>query len=157
MPFASFHPGGIVHKTRSNSESVLFVSPYPIHRITGIGRFVLDLSKKLSAQGFETAVLSPRGEQRQHDGRHTEIVLRTTFLANLELSMKTASRMLSARRTFRIVHAQQAHLQSLAACLTARILGKPCVVTLHLKVPKPSRSEERRVGKECRSRWSPYH
>src|SRR2546427_2850987 len=23
--------------------------------------------------------------------------------------------------------------------------------------PCPSRSEERRVGKECRSRWSPYH
>ena len=23
--------------------------------------------------------------------------------------------------------------------------------------PPPSRSEERRVGKECRSRWSPYH
>ena len=22
---------------------------------------------------------------------------------------------------------------------------------------KPERSEERRVGKECRSRWSPYH
>ena len=22
---------------------------------------------------------------------------------------------------------------------------------------KPNRSEERRVGKECRSRWSPYH
>src|SRR5574337_1994609 len=24
-------------------------------------------------------------------------------------------------------------------------------------VPLASRSEERRVGKECRSRWSPYH
>src|SRR5256885_6336788 len=23
--------------------------------------------------------------------------------------------------------------------------------------PLPGRSEERRVGKECRSRWSPYH
>ena len=23
--------------------------------------------------------------------------------------------------------------------------------------PKANRSEERRVGKECRSRWSPYH
>src|SRR2546430_12489208 len=23
--------------------------------------------------------------------------------------------------------------------------------------PHPHRSEERRVGKECRSRWSPYH
>ena len=26
----------------------------------------------------------------------------------------------------------------------------------HIEV-KPVRSEERRVGKECRSRWSPYH
>src|SRR5579872_7567017 len=24
-------------------------------------------------------------------------------------------------------------------------------------IVKPARSEERRVGKECRSRWSPYH
>ena len=26
-----------------------------------------------------------------------------------------------------------------------------------IKEFKPERSEERRVGKECRSRWSPYH
>ena len=26
-----------------------------------------------------------------------------------------------------------------------------------VKVGTPLRSEERRVGKECRSRWSPYH
>ena len=25
------------------------------------------------------------------------------------------------------------------------------------QLPKIRRSEERRVGKECRSRWSPYH
>ena len=25
------------------------------------------------------------------------------------------------------------------------------------KIPESLRSEERRVGKECRSRWSPYH
>src|SRR3712207_9365996 len=33
---------------------------------------------------------------------------------------------------------------------TLRILDAP-------SVPRVSRSEERRVGKECRSRWSPYH
>src|SRR5258706_5943044 len=27
----------------------------------------------------------------------------------------------------------------------------------HLDALQSSRSEERRVGKECRSRWSPYH
>ena len=26
-----------------------------------------------------------------------------------------------------------------------------------LEIEKAERSEERRVGKECRSRWSPYH
>ena len=26
-----------------------------------------------------------------------------------------------------------------------------------VKTPHIDRSEERRVGKECRSRWSPYH
>ena len=26
-----------------------------------------------------------------------------------------------------------------------------------MELPPLSRSEERRVGKECRSRWSPYH
>src|SRR2546427_1505645 len=27
----------------------------------------------------------------------------------------------------------------------------------HIKFGRDTRSEERRVGKECRSRWSPYH
>ena len=36
-----------------------------------------------------------------------------------------------------------------------RVRGKPAVFhAIYLKV---ARSEERRVGKECRSRWSPYH
>ena len=29
--------------------------------------------------------------------------------------------------------------------------------TIEKVIKKGSRSEERRVGKECRSRWSPYH
>src|SRR2546427_12861183 len=31
------------------------------------------------------------------------------------------------------------------------------VALLHAAAAKGDRSEERRVGKECRSRWSPYH
>ena len=31
------------------------------------------------------------------------------------------------------------------------------VVLGDIDLHKLSRSEERRVGKECRSRWSPYH
>ena len=42
----------------------------------------------------------------------------------------------------------------------ARILSvRPSggVLEIMLLSPPPLRSEERRVGKECRSRWSPYH
>src|SRR2546422_6515796 len=35
--------------------------------------------------------------------------------------------------------------------------GYPAVDVIECTPPLPSRSEERRVGKECRSRWSPYH
>ena len=38
---------------------------------------------------------------------------------------------------------------SLAVAIAALLLG--------LVLAFLSRSEERRVGKECRSRWSPYH
>ena len=37
---------------------------------------------------------------------------------------------------------------------TDRSLGNELAKLVRLK---PGRSEERRVGKECRSRWSPYH
>src|SRR2546429_9996999 len=34
---------------------------------------------------------------------------------------------------------------------------KPCVDASNRQSWSTNRSEERRVGKECRSRWSPYH
>ena len=39
-------------------------------------------------------------------------------------------------------------------CVTAFVT---CVAVDDHLCPAPVRSEERRVGKECRSRWSPYH
>ena len=35
--------------------------------------------------------------------------------------------------------------------------GKKIVLYFYPKDNTSGRSEERRVGKECRSRWSPYH
>ena len=35
--------------------------------------------------------------------------------------------------------------------------GKVFLVTRNVFTHDEPRSEERRVGKECRSRWSPYH
>src|SRR5574341_2666766 len=57
----------------------------------------------------------------------------------------------------RVVEAREAHDQSQqavrgrAACQLAFVAGDGSLAHLG------GRSEERRVGKECRSRWSPYH
>ena len=36
-------------------------------------------------------------------------------------------------------------------------IAVPAGVTVEIAENNKVRSEERRVGKECRSRWSPYH
>src|SRR3712207_8812453 len=41
--------------------------------------------------------------------------------------------------------------------LTHEIRAPDFLVTSPHSTWSPPRSEERRVGKECRSRWSPYH
>ena len=41
--------------------------------------------------------------------------------------------------------------------ITALIGPSGCGKSTFLKTLNRMRSEERRVGKECRSRWSPYH
>ena len=46
-------------------------------------------------------------------------------------------------------------------CMPQRVRSPPLRQRLRHQLPHPprrtTRSEERRVGKECRSRWSPYH
>ena len=51
-------------------------------------------------------------------------------------------------------------LNGLSALMKLREKSRIPVIILSAKTEesdKVSRSEERRVGKECRSRWSPYH
>ena len=61
----------------------------------------------------------------------------------------------------RILYEKNGH-EAMANASTTKILT--CIVALEncdpasvVTVSKNARSEERRVGKECRSRWSPYH
>ena len=45
----------------------------------------------------------------------------------------------------------------IASSLNAVLPDEAVRRALKAFAPKGGRSEERRVGKECRSRWSPYH
>jgi glycosyltransferase involved in cell wall biosynthesis len=107
-------------------------------RITGIGRFVRDLASHLKETEIRPLILSPSDTRTGGVFRPSGIDLRWKAFRSLELAFKTAARMMSLRRQFDVVHAQQPHLQSLVASLVARVLGKPSVLTLHLRVPRAS-------------------
>ena len=49
------------------------------------------------------------------------------------------------------IHAQNVRVTGVVSDAQGSLIG----VNVHVK--GGTRSEERRVGKECRSRWSPYH
>ena len=65
----------------------------------------------------------------------------------MKKDIKFSTRMVSNDREKIRALAAKAHM-SMSDYVTACCLGKRIIVI---------RSEERRVGKECRSRWSPYH
>jgi len=70
----------------------------------------------------------------------------------------TASRTLTVSATSSdTVAAPTLTLDGFALPLTAGSIVVPSVLAPPATVRVVSRSEERRVGKECRSRWSPYH
>src|SRR5215203_6539545 len=50
-------------------------------------------------------------------------------------------------------------VQTCALPISWRLKSRPRVIRVPsaVKYASDTRSEERRVGKECRSRWSPYH
>src|SRR2546425_11531846 len=53
-------------------------------------------------------------------------------------------------------HAQQLGLQTVAIRCQGRA-DREAIQAIRSHIETQGRSEERRVGKECRSRWSPYH
>src|SRR3990167_3472033 len=56
-----------------------------------------------------------------------------------------------------VVHFTQLNLAKMAGAIQEIIMKQVEADVESRGFPKEKRSEERRVGKECRSRWSPYH
>ena len=71
----------------------------------------------------------------------------------------TTERLSKQYKNFKAVDQVSLHIRkrSIYGFLGPNGAGKSTTMKMLLGLTPPSRSEERRVGKECRSRWSPYH
>ncbi len=122
-------------RKRSGVNSVFLTTPYPLSRVTGIGRFVQDLSRFLEPAGIRVQVAHPAQGLEDPSPSDGGIVLKWNAFPSVELALETARRQLRARSSFQLVHVQQPHLQSMVAVFVGRVLGKPSVLTLHVRPP----------------------
>ena len=119
---------------------IVHVSPYPLERASGINRLIELLAEALHAHGFETFLVAPGISSRPHEGylRGIPVPIKSSRARNAILALRTFS-IVIRNQPVDIVHVHQAHLQSLAGLVAARIRGLPTVLTLHLRLRATSR------------------
>lgn len=104
-----------------------------------MGRFVETLSERLETRRFGSVIIYPSPARSRASSNDKVVPLRGTFLLDMKLATRTALLVAESRGDFDVLHAQQAHLQSVAAIILAKILGKPTALTLHLRLSTSSR------------------
>jgi glycosyltransferase involved in cell wall biosynthesis len=129
-------PGGRRENENEPPLEVCITSPYPMTMQSGISRFVRELGRALGPRNVQISVTCPGMQESVTPNMFHMIHLRWGFLKNLELALRTGM-YLATRGRMDVLHAQQAHLQSAAALLVARIRGVPGLLTLHVRVPRP--------------------
>src|SRR2546430_1536796 len=95
-------------------------------------------------------VVFSSGEHKEKKGGMPVSIFRARS-ASLLFSRKSGRCKDQFAKRFRNVEIRRRCSRGLPGGIKARFGGSFDAVKIH------SRSEERRVGKECRSRWSPYH
>ena len=107
------------------SVRVLVATPYPREHVGGVSSFVRSLEEGLRSRGADVLVTEPKGVGSRLRG------------ANLGFSIHACRLLIRHRADLDVVHAQQLHPMSVAVGLTARILGKGLVLTVHGRSPRP--------------------
>ena len=107
------------------------------------------LKELLEMEGFEVIVASD-GEQALN------LLDNTVDLLLLDVMMPKKNG-IDTLKELRQQHQTPVIMLTARGSELDRVLGLELGADDYLPKPFNDRSEERRVGKECRSRWSPYH
>ena len=139
------------------------MTPGRVALVTGatgfVGKVVLEeLLRRRAELGLERVLLLVRAEDAAHADARLRELLRSPCFAGLAPGWEPR------------VHALAGDVErpglALAAEARERVAAEAthvihCAASIEFDLPLAEalsvRSEERRVGKECRSRWSPYH
>src|SRR5213080_1703325 len=101
---------------RSPSDGhICIVTPYALTRVSGISQMIKELDRVLAQSSIDVIGWCPAPSMDSPSCRIEGIQLHSRILRDLELAIRTASRILRTRQAIGLVHAHQFHLQSVAA------------------------------------------
>src|SRR2546425_12155476 len=132
----------------------------PVKEIRGVPRVEGIGCKPREGSEARACPLPPVAEkiqraERAHPGR-MRTYWRGVPPVEIEISMMRAWRLFAPRvAAFRAVG--RAVCRAMELRLGGELPAEPPRIRGSFRMTHVHRSEERRVGKECRSRWSPYH
>ena len=112
------------------------VSAYGPEEVSGINAVIAVLASELVSSQIECTLVCPGRDQSRAGPKAILLPIRLKRGRNVELAIRTFAMILRRRRAFDLVHAHQAHLQTVAALIAARIIGVPGIVTFHVRVPE---------------------
>jgi len=113
---------------------VVEISPYASPQTSGVAAMVHDLGQEFNAHGHPTSILVPLEEHASADSDPERVRSRPTgSLLDLRFSAMVFASLFRKRRSWDLVHVHQAHPASLTAALLARDLGRPAVLTVHVR------------------------
>src|SRR2546425_1101148 len=132
----------------------------PVEEIRGVPRVEGVGCKARERCKDRARPLPPIAEKIQHAERARSGWMRTYGRGvppvEVEISMMRAWRLFAPRvAAFRAVG--RAVRRAMELRLGGELPAEPLRIRGSFRMTHVHRSEERRVGKECRSRWSPYH
>ncbi|HLB69046.1 MAG TPA: glycosyltransferase family 4 protein [Thermoplasmata archaeon] len=116
------------------------ISPYSAEQLSGINRLIGDLSMALRTRAIWMELICP-GEGPSSVLANMQVVaIRVSgrHVRNLRLAVRTAVEIARRRNEIDLIHVHQPHAQSFAALLIGRVLSKPTLITLHVRVPHRS-------------------
>lgn len=116
-----------------NDRRICIVTPYALLRVSGISQMLRELDRVLGQSGIDVIGWCPAPSTDAPDCRIKGIQLHSQILRDVELAIRTASRILKARQAIGLVHAHQFHLQSAAAMFASRLIGRGAVLTIHVR------------------------
>ena len=122
----------------------------PSSEYSGLIPFRMDWLDLLGVQGTLKSLL------QHHSSKASILQLSVFFIVQLSHPYLTTGKTIALTRWILLGKVMTLLLNMLSRLVIIFLPRSKCLLISWLQSPS-ARSEERRVGKECRSRWSPYH